>query len=152
MSPSSTFGGPFLVNVVLTLVGVVIMGLSLKLGLGSLKKPGPGLFSFLCGFIISLQSLILIFSKRSADKTASAEAIHDGRRLLGMVGIFFSWIIFMPFLGYIPNIFLASLSFSKTLGLEGWRKPLILSIGITAFCYFLFDVYLYVDLPRGLLG
>jgi hypothetical protein len=47
---------------------------------------------------------------------------------------------------------LATLSFSKILKLEGWRKPLLLSSGNTALSYLLFDYCLYLDLPRGFGG
>jgi hypothetical protein len=36
--------------------------------------------------------------------------------------------------------------------LEGWVKPLAVSAGTALFVYLLFDYWLYIDLPRGLLG
>jgi hypothetical protein len=36
--------------------------------------------------------------------------------------------------------------------LEGWRAPLAVSAGTALFIYVLFDHWLYIDLPRGMLG
>jgi hypothetical protein len=57
----------------------------------------------------------------------------------------------MPLFGYVLMTFLSTFALSKILKLEGWRKPLILSLGTMGLCYFLFDYCLYLDLPRGFL-
>ena len=38
------------------------------------------------------------------------------------------------------------------MNLEGWLKPLSVSVGTALFIYFLFDYCLYIDLPKGILG
>jgi putative tricarboxylic transport membrane protein len=152
MSTLSASRGPLFLNIGLTIVGVVITVLSLKLGFGTLKKPGAGLFPFLCGLIIFVESLVLIFFKGKTSDADASPSSYERKHLLSMAAIFILWIILMPWLGYIVVTFLAAFSFSKAIGLEGWRKPILLAAGITGFCYLLFDVYLYVDLPRGFLG
>jgi hypothetical protein len=62
------------------------------------------------------------------------------------------WIITMPVLGYVIATFAVSYAFCKIMKLEGWLKPLALSIATGVFIYLLFDVWLYIDLPRGILG
>ena len=69
-----------------------------------------------------------------------------------MTATFSLWILAMPLLGYVLVTLLAVFSFGKIMRLEGWRKPLALSVGTALFIYVLFDHWLYVDLPRGLLG
>jgi magnesium-transporting ATPase (P-type) len=145
------FQGKSFFNLLLTILGIIIMIFSLQLGFGTLNKPGPGFFPFFCGGIIFFQSAMLLLAKEKSGKADSLFTNNEIKNLILMTIIFISWIVLMPFSGYLLVTFLASLSFSKVLRLEGWRKPIILSIGITTFCYFLFDVYLYVDLPRGLL-
>ncbi len=149
---ASPFGGPLILNIVLAIVGGAITVLSLGLGFGTLKKPGAGLFPFLCGLLIFAESLVLIFSKQRTGNGNALSNSYERKHLLSMAIIFILWIALMPLLGYIIVTFLAAFSFSKAIGLEGWQKPILLAAGITGFCYLLFDVYLYVDLPRGLLG
>jgi hypothetical protein len=58
----------------------------------------------------------------------------------------------MPLLGYVIVTLLATLALCKIMLLEGWRKPLAVAIGTSLFIYLLFDHWLYIDLPRGILG
>jgi putative tricarboxylic transport membrane protein len=139
-------------NFLLAVLGFLIVFLSVKLGFGTLKKPGPGLFSFLCGLVIFLQSLVLFFFGKRVEEREDSSGHTGVKKGFLILATFLFWIILMPYVGYVLITFFATLSFSKVMGLEGWRKPVALSIGITVFCYLLFDVYLYTDLPRGLLG
>jgi hypothetical protein len=129
------------------------MILSWQLGLGTLKKPGSGLFPFACGFLILLVAIIIMMHK---EKTKEDDKIildiYARKNLMLMIITFILWILLMPFLGYLLVTFMANYSFSKIMKLEGWRKPLMISAGTTVFCYLLFDFYLYLDLPRGFLG
>ena len=58
----------------------------------------------------------------------------------------------MPWLGYVAVTLVSVFALSKIMQLEGWLKPLILSAATALFIYFLFDVWLYIDLPRGWWG
>ena len=66
-----------------------------------------------------------------------------------MIIFFLIWLLLMPLLGYVVLTFICTFGLSKTLKLEGWLKPMILSSSTTALCYVLFDYFLYLDLPRG---
>ena len=58
----------------------------------------------------------------------------------------------MPLLGYVIVTLLATYAFCKIMNLEGWWKPLSVSVGTAFFIWLLFDYWLYIDLPRGILG
>jgi hypothetical protein len=45
---------------------------------------------------------------------------------------------------------ISTIVFAKAVRLEGWRKPLAVAAGTALFIYLLFDVWLYIDLPRGI--
>ena len=66
-----------------------------------------------------------------------------------MIATFCLWILLMPLFGYLAMTLLATFGFCKIMKLEGWRKPLFLSVGTTLFIYLMFDYWLYIDLPRG---
>ena len=74
------------------------------------------------------------------------------KTFLFMTATFCLWIIVMPFLGYVVVTLLATFAFGKIMKLEGWRKPLAVSAGTALFIYLMFDYWLYIDLPRGILG
>jgi putative tricarboxylic transport membrane protein len=141
-------------NLLLMILGLIIMVGSMRLGFGSLKEPGAGLFPFFAGLIIALSifPVILdsIFKKRSTAEPSSKE--NTGKILILMATIFVAWILAMPLLGYIFITLIAAFAIAKVMGLEGWIKPLILSMATSLLAYVLFDWFLFLDLPRGLLG
>ena len=144
LQPESIFG------LILIALGLFIILVSLKIGFGSLKIPGSGLFPFLAGLVICIGSLIIILKQRPT-KSKTFFDKYEIKKFLLMSITFTLWIILMPFFGYVLITFIVTFSFSKIMGLEGWIKPLILSIGTTGLCYLLFDFTLYLDLPRGFL-
>ena len=62
------------------------------------------------------------------------------------------WILLIPVLGYVPVTLVVTFTLCKIMQLEGWWKPFSLSAGTAFFIYLLFDYWLYIDLPRGILG
>jgi sterol desaturase/sphingolipid hydroxylase (fatty acid hydroxylase superfamily) len=70
---------------------------------------------------------------------------------LSFVGACVFWIVAMPYTGYPIVTLIAAFFLSKVMKLEGWVKPLILALGVAIFIYLLFDYWLYIDLPRGIL-
>jgi hypothetical protein len=138
-------------NSLLMILGLIIMVGSMRLGFGSLKQPGAGLFPFFAGLIMTVSIfpaiLNILFEKSSSTEPPSKE--NTGKILMLMAAIFVTWIIAMPFFGYIIITFIAAFAIAKVMGLEGWVKPFILSIATSLLAYVLFDWFLFLDLPRG---
>jgi hypothetical protein len=131
--------------------------MSIFLGIGRMKDPGPGFFPTFVGLlgIIFGAFLLLNYLRRRKTSTLTKSGMFEKgglKRFLGMIIAFCAWLIFMPWLGFIIMTFFASLAFAKIMGLEGWFKPILLAVGGSVFIYLLFDVLFYADLPRGILG
>ena len=136
----------------LLFLGLVISIISWGYGFGSLRQPGPGLYPFFVGAAIAIFSVFLLISEL---RSATSKPVLDKERaktLILMTATFCLWILAMPVLGYVPVTLVATFSFCKVMKLEGWRKPLAVSGGTALFIYLLFDYWLYIDLPRGILG
>lgn len=137
---------------ILIVLGVLIVIVSWGYGFGSLRRPGPGLYPFFIGlFILFFSFLLLIFKLR----VKSSQPLFEpgGRKIYFLMLLTFClWIVLMPLLGYSIVTLLATYAFCKIMKLEGCLKPLALSLGTAAFIYFMFDYWLYIDLPRGILG
>ncbi len=114
-----------------------------------MRKPGPGIFPFLAGLIIFTHNLLLFFLGGSRKENKPVFMDHEKKTFFLIILTFVSWLVLVPFLGYILMTFGATFSLSKIMKLEGWRNPLFLSIGTSGLCYFLFDFLLYSNLPRG---
>ena len=142
--------GERILNMVLLLLGLVVTISSFQIGFGEIRSPGPGLFPFFCGLILVVQNGIIFLIERKPSKGENLfERKGEIRSFISISLTFALWLILMPLLGWVLLTFLATLSFSKIMKLEGWVKPLILSLGNTAFSYLIFGYFLYLDLPKG---
>ncbi len=142
-----------LFGAVLAAVGAAIAVISWGYGFGTLARPGPGLYPFFVGLAIALFALLTLAADfRNPPGDQSPLDRPAARRLGFMAAIFCFWIAAMPLLGYVVVTLLATYAFAKTLALEGQLKPLALAAGTALFIYLLFDHWLYIDLPRGMLG
>jgi putative tricarboxylic transport membrane protein len=142
---------PFFVFLLLVL-GLVISVISWGYGFGTLRQPGPGLYPFFVGAAIAVFAFFILLS---VARSGTSEPVLDqaGARTLALMTLTFClWIVAMPLLGYVVVSLLATYAFCKIMKLEGWRKPLAVSAGTALFIYALFDYWLYIDLPRGILG
>jgi putative tricarboxylic transport membrane protein len=136
----------------LMVLSILIIIVSLRYGFGVLRQPGPGLYPFFLGLFILPLSIALIISGLKSKSSEPLFTKSGLRTFLLMVITFCLWIIMMPVLGYVLVTFAVAFALCKIMKLEGWLKPLALSIATALFIYLLFDVWLYIDLPRGILG
>jgi hypothetical protein len=141
-----------LFDLILVLLGIVITIVSLGYGFGSLRRPGPGLYPFFIGVAVLVLSLFVTISELRSKTDPHLMGRGGIKTFVLMIVTFCLWILIMPLLGYVIVTLLATYAFCKTMKLEGWWKPLVVSAGTAFFIYLLFDYMLYIDLPRGLLG
>lgn len=133
---------------------MVVLVISVRLGFGAMKNPGPGFFpAFISLFGILFTILVLVQLLYARGRAEPGNRIFEEgqqKRFLAMAATFCGWLSLMPWLGFIVVTFLATMAFSKIMRLEGWWRPVLLSICASVFIYLLFDVWFYADLPRGI--
>ncbi len=151
MRHAARFGAEPAVDVLLLAIGGAIAYISWGYGFGSIARPGPGLYPFFVGTAIALFAAILLAAHIKTPPDHEPLDKAQRRTLALMAATFCLWILAMPVLGYVIVTGLATLAFSKTMKLEGWRKPIALSASVALFIYLIFDKWLYIDLPRGVL-
>ena len=133
-------------------LGIVIAAVSWGYGFGSFARPGPGLYPFFIGAAIVLFVFFVLIAELRSDTAKPVLDTKGAVTLFLMTATFCLWILAMPLLGYVVVTLLAAFAFCKIMKLEGWWKPLAVSGGTALFIYLLFDYWLYIDLPRGILG
>jgi hypothetical protein len=136
----------------LMVLSIVIIIVSWRYGFGTLRQPGPGLYPFFVGLFILPLSIVLIILGLKSESSEPLFTKSGLRTFLLMVITFCLWIIMMPVLGYVLVTFAVAFALCKIMKLEGWLKPFALSVATALFIYLLFDVWLYIDLPKGILG
>ena len=133
-------------------LGIAISVVSWGYGFGSARQPGPGLYPFFIGLAIAIFAVSLLANASQIQVQAARTDAAQAKTLALMTLTFCAWILAMPLLGYVLVTLLVTYAFCKIMNLEGWIKPLALSLGTALFIYLLFDYWLYIDLPRGILG
>jgi putative tricarboxylic transport membrane protein len=137
----------------IVILGLLMMLLSLSYGIGSLKKPGAGLYPFTIGlFVFPMGLSLFISSFLRSKKNNSLLNREEIQIFLSFIGVCAFWILAMPYLGYPVVTFFSTFFLGKVMKLEGWIRPFLLSAGTALFIFILFDYWLYIDLPRGFLG
>ncbi len=135
-------------------LGALVAAVSaLRLGFGSLAEPGSGFFPCVVGIVLAVSGLYAGVAALRAGRPAAPPLGADGvRRILLMLASFVAWLLLLPFAGYVAATFVVAIAMSRTVGLEGWTRPFVLGVVLAAALYLFFDVFFYVDLPRGILG
>ena len=142
-------GGPAyqLVGALVTLaVGVGGAVLSYGYGLGSLRRPGAGLWPFAISVVVIALSLVLL---------AAGRHLTDSERfsrasLLPVIGLltFVALGALIPVVGFeIPALALCAV-WLRYLGGETWRSTILVSVGTVAAFYLLFLYALRIPLPH----
>ena len=152
MHARRSFGLEGAFDLLLLVAGCAIAYVSWGYGFGSMARPGPGLYPFFLGLAIALIALVVLVGELRSPAPRERLDSDAARSLLFMGATFCLWIAAMPVLGYVIVTLLAAYAFCKAMKLEGTVRPLAVSFGTALFIYLLFDVWLYIDLPRGLLG
>jgi hypothetical protein len=150
VSGKPAFGLDAAFALVILAIGGVIAYVSWGYGFGSMGRPGPGLYPFFVGIAIALAAL---FTLAGVLRTSDPHPVLDtegARTFAIMTATFCFWVLAMPVLGYVAVTLISTIVFAKAVRLEGWRKPLAVAAGTALFIYLLFDVWLYIDLPRGI--
>lgn len=163
------FGGITIISrngSLVTQVGLAILALisifgSLHYGIGQMNKPEAGFFPLVIGIALLVnvvyETVVLVKCKTGAKDTTryrestEVETVSQFINLSMIITSLVLWPILISYLGFSLVTFIATFMCSKALGLEGWRKPVALSLCVTAVSYYLFKIFLYLDLPEGII-
>jgi hypothetical protein len=142
-------GGPayqVVASLVTLAFGVGGMVLAYGYGLGTLRRPGAGLWPFAISVVIAALSVVLLLTARK---------LQDSERftrtsvmvLIGVVSLV-ALAALIPTIGFeIPALLLCAI-WLKVLGGESWRSTVLVSIGTVAAFYLLFLHALRIPLPH----
>lgn len=129
---------------------------SIRLSLGEFHRPGPGFFSFLAGGILGVLSLIVFLrSLRRTDEEEKRAFWPDPRRRLKIVWVVIALILYSIGMNYL-GFFFSTLLFLGFLlrGIDPQRWLITVSVSLlgTLIAYGIFEYWLDIPLPGGMLG
>jgi putative tricarboxylic transport membrane protein len=142
-------GGPayqVISSLVALTIGLTGAVLAYGYGLGTLQRPGAGLWPFAISMLIVVLSLILlVIGRRLQDSEKFTRA-----SLLVLIGLatFVGVAVLLPIIGFeIPSLLLCVV-WLKLLGGESWRSTAIVSVVTVGAFYLLFLYGLRIPLPH----
>jgi putative tricarboxylic transport membrane protein len=142
-------GGPayqIVAALVVLVIGIGGAYLAYGDGLGSLRRPGPGLWPFAVSVLIALLAIMLLVVGRHLDDAekftrASLLVLAGGATFVGLG-------LMLPTLGFEIPAILLGIVWLRFLGGESWRSTIVISVATTAAFYLLFLYALKIPLPH----
>ena len=126
-----------------------------RIGIGTSNKPGTGFFPFLGGIVLGIFSLSLVLNALFDKRTRSAVNDVKGFRWRNVLLVAFAILAYslvLDFLGYFVSTTLLMFFLFRAIEPQSWWIVFLGGLGSSSFSYFLFHVWLKVELPRGLFG
>ena len=138
------------------LAGIGITLGSLKYGFGTLQAPGAGFITFFAGMILSLLAVVFFLSSLKRDKK-----LHEGVKILWeglevgkviyVIFLLVAYTLILKHLGFLITTFGLLCLLFKVKAAYPLLKIILISLLVTTGAYLLFQVWLKVQLPRGIL-
>jgi putative tricarboxylic transport membrane protein len=126
-----------------------------KLGMGSLRQPGPGFVFFWAGIVVALLSLSVIvksFGTRATDE--EKESIFGKSNVPKVCFVLISLFLYALLMEQLGFLIVTLLLFLFLLGViekKRWVFAVLVSFAVTVIAYLVFEVGLQSQLPKGVL-
>jgi len=134
-------------------IGIVL--LSMRYGVGTLHEPGPGFITFFAGAILAFLSLLLFFSSiREKEKATGLWELWAGldvKKVLYVLGLLVAYTVLLRPGGFILCTFILLFLLFRVKGSYRIWTTLLVSFFVTGVSYLVFQVWLQVQLPKGIL-
>jgi putative tricarboxylic transport membrane protein len=128
---------------------------SYRLGVGSLSDPGSGFIFFYTALFIALMAMILLVNSWTKKVEEEGARVFKNVDWLKVI-LPFSYILLYAFIlekaGFILATFLLVFFFLKTIEAKGWFVAMFAAGAASWGTYAMFELWLHVRLPRGVLG
>jgi putative tricarboxylic transport membrane protein len=139
-------------------LGLGVFLKSLTYPLGTLRKPGGGLFPLAASVLLTgLAALLTIqaFRRKEGDEEPRAaffpEKDAPRKILLGFAGLL-GYRYLLPVIGFAPSTGVFIFFLSRILGKAGWGASIGFAVLTAVAAYYLFQVWLKIPMPRPIFG
>jgi hypothetical protein len=137
-------------------LGVVICVIAWGFDLGNFREPGAGFIAFFCGLSVGGIGIIMVAARaaarnRSSGSTKGRVDLHvlTRPRLLYCLALLLAYIVLLNSLGYILVTLFLMWGMSYDWEQRNWFWSTLFSIITVAVSYLMFEVWLHIQLPRG---
>lgn len=137
--------------VALILLGIGAAFGALEIGFGSFRSPGPGFLPFWLSVVLTITSAVYLMINLGPDAKVKLWPEKTWFRPLVAILVMFAYGYFMKWFGFCTATLVLFVTWMTVVAKEKWSTVALVSILTTAIAYLLFEVFLKVPLPRGIL-
>lgn len=127
---------------------------SCRMGLGTLRVPGPGFITFWAAVAVGIMSVAVVIRAWPAGGKGRGETLGFEKRSLQKIGLvilfLFLYAFTMESLGFIPVTLLLFALILGRIERKPWLLVAVVSIVVTAIAYLVFNIWLQSQLPEGI--
>ncbi len=127
--------------------GIAVLTISIRLGLGTLRAPGPGLFPFILGVLLACVSLPIIGGALRAAEFG--EWRFKIMKPAIIVAAMLVYALVLNTFGFLITTFCFILLLLRTIDTRSWRLSLAFSASVAFVANVVFVNFLQVELPSG---
>jgi hypothetical protein len=136
------------------LLGLAVVLGSYRLGLGTGTNPGPGFTPFWCGIILCGASALVFFQQKPTPRAEGRllRKFWDGSnwsKPLYVIIALLAYVMTFERIGFLLGTTPLLIFLFKAIEPEKWSRAIISAVLTVVISYFLFSVWLQVQLPRG---
>jgi putative tricarboxylic transport membrane protein len=139
-------------------VGLAVFLKSLAYPLGTLRRPGGGLFPLIASVLLmGLSALLTLqaFRGKEVDKSSQSpffpEKEAPRRILLGFAGLL-AYRYLLPVIGFAVSTAVFIFFLSRFLGRYSWVMSFVFAVITAVVSYYLFEAWLKIPMPRPFFG
>ena len=145
--------GEKIVNGIIFLLSSVYLSYAMQMPFGRLAAPRFGFIPQIVGWAaVALSAFFLAQSLLGKGDSRAVKLQTDWKSLAQIVVTIILYILVLPYAGYIISSFLVLFVVLKIGKIDGWVKPLLISVSTSLVFYTIFKMALSVPLPPGILG
>ncbi len=136
---------------IFAMLAIAICAESVRLKLGTLSNPGPGLVPFASGVVLAVSAIVAFGQTLARDEQRLVlwgPETQWGKMIAVIASLLAYGLLIQP-LGFLLVTFLWLAFMCRGVGGIGWRGTLLISVIATLACYLLFERYLGILFPLG---
>ncbi|MBI5969056.1 MAG: tripartite tricarboxylate transporter TctB family protein [Deltaproteobacteria bacterium] len=140
------------VNITALLLSALYLVGALGYPMGTLDRPGPGLYPLFTGILLVIASIGSLVTNllNQLEKKINFPRGKDLGRVLTVIGGTIAYVLLLPYAGHLLASMAIVFIVLQTMGLPSWPLKIGFTIAIALGSFYLFDTLLSVPLPRGI--
>ena len=139
-------------GMVVLCIGIGILWFGRSLEMGTLHKPGPGLFPTSVAAGLILLSLFLIFGREKGEKQAEPFTLGSMLQIVEVFSVLLVFLFLLEPLGFMVTGLLLMTFLFRVVGSQKWSVAALGAVIAVGFAYIVFGILLKGNLPKGILG